>query len=82
MTTHLKGKHHIEDLSYRHEHVKELEESGIEIIDLIRAGRGDPDLYSWAAWFKQVDHPCFAARVGRNSDKIDLWVQRLGFLEE
>ena len=79
----LKGKHAIRDLSYRPQYVKELDEAGIEIIDQVTGdSKTDPDLISWAEHCRKVDHPCMACRVGHGSNKVSLWVQKFGFLEE
>lgn len=79
----LKGKHAIRNLSYRSQHIKELDEAGIELVDFVPGlAKTDPVLISWVEHCRKVDHPCMACRVGHGSSKVSLWVQKFGFLEE
>lgn len=75
-TTYLKGKQPITALSYQPQEVKDLEDAGIDIIDIVTGSPADPDVISWAEYYKAKDIPVFAARMGHGSRDVKLWIKR------
>ena len=76
MTSFLQQKQPIKDFSYKPTHVKELEEAGIDIIDIVTAKRTSFELELWFNHFKRRRVPVFAARVTGENGMVKLWIKR------
>lgn len=73
---HLKGKQAVKALSYQSQEVKDLEDAGIDIYDIVTGSPADLDVISWAEYFKAQDVPVFVARMGHGSKDVKLWIRR------
>ena len=69
----LRGLSYIRKLSYRPLTVRDIQEEGVEIMD-IQTGRVS-ELGNWAKHYVKVMWPCFAAKSGKDG-LVKLWVRR------
>jgi len=65
---------YIRSLSYRPLTVRDMQEAGIEIMD-IQTGRAS-ELAGWAKHYVKVQWPCFATRSDRKDGLVKLWIRR------
>ena len=70
----LREQSYIRKLSYRPLTVRDMQEEGIEIMD-IQTGRAS-ELAGWAKHYVRVQWPCFATRSDRKDGLVKLWIRR------
>ena len=70
----LRDLSYIRKLSYRPLAVRDMQEEGVEIMD-IQTGRAS-ELAGWAKHYVKVQWPCFATRSDRKDGLVKLWIRR------
>ena len=72
----LQGKEPLEEFSYQPEKVRQMEQAGVEIYDIVTSGKLSEELRSWADQYQKQKEPCFTTPMDKARGQCKIWIAR------